>query len=155
MVRQAVEFDQIRSSFNTNAATTFQVMDGRNTGENRMLKILSVGAALSVLLVSSAMAQPRFPCAADIKKRCANVEPGEGRIVACIKEHIKNKDFSDVCKKRLAKAATAAKVCTEDVKKQCGSERSRVRKAACVVNALSDLSDACEDAVAAAVAPKK
>ena len=120
-----------------------------------MLKILSLGAALSVLIVSSAMAQPRFPCAADIKKLCGNVEPGEGRIVACIKEHIKNKDLSDVCKKRLAKAAAVAKVCSEELKKQCGSERSRVRKAACVVNALEDLSDACEDAVAAAVAPKE
>ena len=75
-----------------------------------MLKILSIGAALSFLLVSSAVAQSRFgTCAADIKKVCANVEPGEGRIGACIKEHLK--DFSDACQSRLSNAAAGAKVC--------------------------------------------
>jgi hypothetical protein len=122
-------------------------------GKNRMLKILSIGAALSFLLLSSAVAQPRFPCAADIKKACADVDPGGGGIVACIKEHFE--DYSDVCKKRLTAIAEAAKVCREDVKKQCGSVRGRVRKASCVMDALTDLSDACQDSIAAAVAPKK
>src|SRR5437899_7425632 len=97
-----------------------QKAGGRNMGEGRMLKILSISAALSFLLVSSAVAQSRFPCAADIKKACAGVDPGGGRIVACIKEHLK--DLSPVCKKRLATLAAAAKVCREDVKKECGSE---------------------------------
>ena len=57
-----------------------------------MLKILSICAALSLLLVSSAMAQSRV-CASDIKKTCANIEPGNGRIAACVKEHLK--DLSD------------------------------------------------------------
>lgn len=122
-------------------------------GGNRMLKILSIGAALSFLLVSSAVAQPRFPCAADIKKACADVDPGGGRIVACIKEHLK--DYSDVCKKRLSAIAATAQVCREDVEKQCGSASGRVRKANCVMGSLTNLGDACKDSIAAAVAPKK
>jgi hypothetical protein len=118
-----------------------------------MLKILLVGAALSFLLVSSMVAQERFPCAADIKKACADVDPGSGRIVACIKEHMK--DYSEVCKKRLSGAAETAKACREDVQKQCGSVAGKVRKANCVMGALTDLGDACKDSIAAVVAPKK
>ncbi len=121
----------------------------------KMLKILVTGAALSFLLASSAVAQTRFPCAADIKKVCASVQPGEGRIAACVKEHIKSKDLSDACKARLSKAAAVAKVCGDDVKKQCGSEKGRVKKAACIAGALTDLSDACQDAIAAVASGKK
>jgi hypothetical protein len=123
--------------------------------KTKMLKILATGAALSFLLVSSAVAQTRFPCAADIKKACASVQPGEGRITACVKEHIKSKDLSAACKARLSKAAAVAKVCGDDVKKQCGSEKGRVKKAACIAEALTDLSDACQDAIAAVVSGKK
>jgi hypothetical protein len=118
-----------------------------------MLKILSIGAALSFLLLSSAVAQTRFPCAEDIKKSCSNVEPGRGRIVACVKEHLT--EFSDVCKERLAELTAVAKVCREDVEKQCGTVRSRVRKASCVMDALGNLGDACKDSISAAIAPKK
>jgi hypothetical protein len=118
-----------------------------------MLKTLSVVATLSLLLVSSAMAQSRFPCAADIQKACAGVDPGGGAIVACIKEHLK--DYSDVCKKRLSTIAAGAKACRADVEKQCGSVNGRVRKANCVMGALTDLGDSCKDALATAVAPKK
>ena len=52
-----------------------------------MLKILSVCAALSFLLVSSTMAQ-LGACAEDIKKACANIEPGNLRIATCVKEHV-------------------------------------------------------------------
>ena len=112
-----------------------------------MLKIFATGAVLSALLVSSALAQPRLPCAADIRKVCANVDPGGGRIIACIKEHFK--DLSDVCKERLSTVAAGAKVCREDVEKQCGSMQSKARKAVCIMDALSDLGDACKDAIAA------
>ena len=71
-----------------------------------MLKILSTCATLSFLLVSSAMAQSGVgACAADIKKVCANIEPGNLRIATCVKEHVA--DLSDVCKARLAEVAAA------------------------------------------------
>jgi hypothetical protein len=116
-----------------------------------VLKMLSICAALSFLLVSSAMAQSRV-CAADIKKACANIEPGNGRIAACVKEHLN--DFSDVCKARLVGAAAAAKTCRADVSEQCGSVSRPVRKIACVRNALTNLSDDCKATIAAVVSGK-
>jgi hypothetical protein len=121
--------------------------------EFTVLKILSICAALSLLVVSSgAMAQSRV-CAADIKKACANVEPGGGRIAACIKE--KHKDFSDPCKNRLATIAAAARTCRADVNKECGNVRARIRKVACVRDALENLSDNCKAAMASVVSNKK
>jgi hypothetical protein len=121
-------------------------------GESRMLKILSIGAALSFLLVSSAVAEPRLPCAAEIKTVCAKVDPGEGRLAACIKENLKD---LPACKGRMSKLAAANKVCREDVQKQCGSVRGRVQKVKCVADALTDLGDACKTAIAAVVSRKK
>ena len=40
------------------------------------------------------------PCRADAKKLCQGVEPGGGRILACLKEH--REEVSDACKARLA-----------------------------------------------------
>ena len=121
-------------------------------GEVHVLKMLSICAALSFLLVSSAMAQSRA-CAADIKKACANIEPGNGRIAACVKEHLK--DLSDVCKARLAETAAAAKTCRADVSKECGSVRRRIQKVACVRDALTNLSDDCKATISAVVSGKK
>jgi hypothetical protein len=117
-----------------------------------MLKILSVCAALSLLLVSNAMAQ-LGACAEDIKKACANIEPGNLRIATCLKEHVTN--LSDVCKARLAEVAAAGKTCRADVERQCGTERGRIQKVACIRNALSNLGDDCKAAVAAVVTRKK
>ena len=70
-----------------------------------MLKILSVCAVLSSLLVSSSAMAQRGACAEDVKKTCANIKPGNLRIATCLKEHVT--DLSDVCKARLAEVAAA------------------------------------------------
>jgi hypothetical protein len=115
-----------------------------------MIKILSICAALSFLLVSSAMAQSRFgACAEDIKKSCADIKPGNRRVAVCVKEHLS--DLSDACKARLAEVAAARKTCRADVEKQCGSERRRIQKVACIRGALTDLGDDCKAAIAAVV----
>ncbi len=41
-------------------------------------------------------------CADDVKQHCAGIEPGEGRIEACIKDKVA--DVSDACKVGLATA---------------------------------------------------
>lgn len=46
-------------------------------------------------------------CKADIEKLCPNVQPGEGRIKACMKEH--RKELSKECKQDLMKARKARK----------------------------------------------
>ena len=71
---------------------------------------------LTALLLSgsAAMAQAGKPCANDIKKQCAGIQPGEGRIKACIKSHLK--DLSPTCQDRLLTVAVSGKVCKADVR---------------------------------------
>src|SRR5438105_1695364 len=94
--------------------------------------------ASSLLIGSSAVAEraaserPVRACVADAKKHCANVDPGEGRIAGCLKEHLK--DFSAPCQTFLARAAAAKEACTADVKQKCADERRRRAKIACIRN---------------------
>jgi cysteine rich repeat protein len=119
-----------------------------------MLKsVLAVSAAL-LLFGSAASAQSRArACVDDIKKFCATVQPGEGRVAGCVKEHLN--DLSEPCKDLLAQTATAAKACTADLKQQCADARRRVAKVACVKSALANLSDGCKSAVSRIAAERK
>jgi hypothetical protein len=49
-----------------------------------------------------AVNEARAACATDIQNLCAGVQPGGGRILACLKEH-KDK-VSDGCRKAVVKA---------------------------------------------------
>lgn len=42
---------------------------------------------VGLLMVLSSQALSAGPCDADIKKFCSNVQPGEGRIVACLRQN--------------------------------------------------------------------
>ena len=119
-----------------------------------MLKsVLAVGAVL-LLFGSTASAQSRVrACVDDIKKNCASVEPGEGRIAGCIKEHLN--DLSPACQTLVAGAAAAAKACAADLKQQCAAARTRVAKVACIKPALANLSDDCKSAVSQIAAGRK
>ena len=131
-----------------------------------MPKLLSICATVSLLFVSSAMAQSSVgaqsagaakpgvgACKADIKKVCAGIKPGGSRIATCLKEHVA--DLSDVCKARLAAVAAAGKTCRADVEKQCGTKTRRTQKVTCISDALTNLGDDCKAAIAAAVTGKK
>jgi hypothetical protein len=71
-------------------------------------KILIAGAIL-LLSASAAMAQMRpgaravlQACKPDIARFCSQVPPGQGRIKACMKEHIQ--ELSEPCKEGLFQA---------------------------------------------------
>ena len=75
---------------------------------------------LAALLLSSSATlaqQPSGnPCAGDIKKLCAGIQPGDGRIKACIKSNLTG--LSETCEERLLSVAVAGKVCKGDVAKR-------------------------------------
>ncbi len=108
---------------------------------------LTIATAL-LLSTSGAMAQQRAAvkaCAADIKTQCTGVQPGEGRIKACVQEHFA--DLSEPCQALLLKAALA-KACAADVKQSCaGVKRGGGRIAACMKDHFADLSQPCKDAL--------
>jgi cysteine rich repeat protein len=121
--------------------------------DNPMLKgILVTGIALA-LLSSNAIAKEKssaLACAVDIKSKCGEAKPGEGRIRTCVKEHMS--EFSEPCQAKLANLAAVSQACAADVKKACGDVKPRRgRIVACLKSALGNLSDACKDGVAEAV----
>ena len=55
-----------------------------------MMKIVLMICAASMLWVSSAMAEETLAvgaCTQDMKKLCADVPPGQGRLRTCAREH--------------------------------------------------------------------
>ena len=92
-------------------------------------------------------------CAAEIKAKCAGVQPGEGRIRTCVKTHAA--EFSDPCKARLARVAEISKSCGADVKQNCaGMERRRGSVRARILESIGKVKDQCKEALAQAVAGK-
>lgn len=87
------------------------------------------GAMLLAILIcaTSAHAQKQeAPCAADAKKLCSGVSPGEGRMLACLREH--ESKLSASCKAIIAHATPVAArpatgkrhtACEADVAKLC------------------------------------
>jgi hypothetical protein len=97
------------------------------------------------------MAQPAAirACAKGVKTLCAGVEPGDGRIKACIKSHFS--DVSAPCQAFLVKAGAISK----DVRKVCADVKpGGGRIEACMKSHLSEVSDPCKDAVTQATAGK-
>jgi hypothetical protein len=104
---------------------------------------------------SAALAQQvAKPCAKDIKTLCAGIQPGDGRIKACIKSHLTN--LSQTCADRVLTVAVTGKLCKSDLTKLCAgipSGTGGVR--ACVKSHMAEVSDPCKDAMSETAAGKK
>src|SRR5262249_27636087 len=113
-----------------------------------MMRCILVVAAVLAWWPSSAMAQGG-PCSSDIRSLCSGVQPGGGRIRACVKEHIN--ELSEPCKARLSMVEEFDKACADDIKQNCaGVKPGRGRIIECLRGASGKLSDACKDALPAA-----
>jgi len=111
-------------------------------------------ATVLLLLGSNAQAQGAAKaCASDIKTLCVDVKPGQGRIAACVKDHIK--DLSEPCQNLLATTAAAAKTCAPDVKQHCADARRRTEKISCLKSSLLNLSDECKSAISQIAASRR
>jgi hypothetical protein len=103
---------------------------------------------------SGAMAQSGSPCAGDVKKLCAGIQPGEGRIKACMKSHLG--DLSQSCEDRLLTIAITGKVCKGDVAKLCaGVVPGTGGLRACIKSHMVEVSDPCKDAMSGTASGKK
>ena len=92
-------------------------------------------------------------CAGDVKSLCAGVQPGDGRIKACIRSHFS--DVSAPCQAVLVKAAAVSKACSADVKKVSADVKpGDGRIEACMKSHLSEVSGTCKDVVTKAAAGK-
>ena len=115
---------------------------------------LVVLAAL-LLSGSAAMAQQAGkPCAGDIKTLCAGIQPGEGRLKACIKSHLA--ELSETCNDRVLTVEVTGKACKADVAKLCaGVVPGTGGLRTCIKSHIAELSDPCKDAMSRAAAGSK
>ena len=121
-----------------------------------MTTMRSVVVVLTVLLPSgsAAVAQAGKPCASDIKTLCAGIQPGEGRIKACIKSHLT--ELSPTCEDRLLTVAVTGNVCKTDITKLCaGIVPGTGGIRACIKSHMAEVSDPCKDAMSQTAAGKK
>lgn len=110
--------------------------------------ILVIGAGL---IVGSAFAEPAERgdgkgCAGDVKKFCADVKPGQGRVDNCLKQS--EAKLSAGCKKSRSQARSEAEKvadeCREDAKKFCSDvEPGEGRRKVCLESNSKKLSPAC------------
>ena len=77
----------------------------RTSGEGRIacVKTRFEDFSLRCQLALVKRAAIKKACKADVEKKCANIEPGGGRIEACLKDHFA--DVSDGCKETISQAA--------------------------------------------------
>jgi hypothetical protein len=122
-----------------------------------VVKIILMIVAILMLWSSNATAQKQSAlgdsCLADLNKLCPGIPPGQGRLRACMREHIK--EISSPCLLRLAKFAEvrgSQKECGDYIRQQCANvEREGGKFSACLKSAVASLSNNCKAALARAV----
>jgi hypothetical protein len=111
-------------------------------------------AVVSVLLMApvGAMAQGsavRQACGAELQQHCAGIEPGEGRLRACVKENFAA--FSEPCKQAMLSSVAVVKACKADVQRTCPDiQPGGGRIQACMKDHFAEYSDPCKQAIVTA-----
>lgn len=115
---------------------------------------LVAAASLLTAPVAFAQAEPGKPCQADVKKLCPGIQPGHGRILACLES--KEDQVSAACKEDFkAKAQAVYDACKGDVEKFCATvEKGQGRILQCLKKNEASLSDSCKAVWAKAKAAK-
>ena len=108
--------------------------------------VSTVFALLTAGVAAAAEAPPKGPCAADFRKFCSNVQPGEGRIYKCMMGH--QAELAPACRDGMKQAAekfqSLAKACKADAEKFCkGVPPGDGRILSCLKGRESDLDKAC------------
>ena len=122
----------------------------------RMLEQFLLGGAMVALLSSShalAAGTQKGACKADAQKLCPDVQPGDGKLLECLKTH--QADLSPACATNIKSAQQAIKqmsdACEPDIEKFCfDTTMGKGGVASCLKKHQADLSAGCKDAVAKA-----
>jgi hypothetical protein len=119
------------------------------TRKRALAKFVALGLVLLVLPApAGAIAQQavRQDCAADFTKVCAGVQPGEGRVMACVREHFG--DLSAPCQNALLANVTITRVCKADAEQKCaGIQAGGGRIQACMKDHFTELGERCQHAL--------
>ena len=109
-------------------------------------------ACLLLMAPVGAMAQGtavRQACGVEIQQHCAGVEPGEGRLRACVKENFAA--FSEPCKRAMLSSVAVVRACKADVQRTCpGVQPGGGRIQACMKDHFVEYSEPCRQAIVTA-----
>jgi hypothetical protein len=107
-----------------------------------LLLVAPVGATAQGMAVRQA-------CGPEIQQHCAGVEPGEGRLRDCIKEHFAA--FSEKCKQALLSSVAVVRACKADVQRTCPDvQPGGGRIQACMKDHFAEYSESCKQAIVTA-----
>ena len=111
-----------------------------------MSRVRSAAFAASILLLLSTTtahaAGKGETCRAEVDKLCQGVQPGEGRLVKCLKEH--DADLSDACRAYI-NLISQYMACMDDSVRLCpGMEPGGGRSMQCLRTHMTDLSTECK-----------
>jgi cysteine rich repeat protein len=117
--------------------------------------LLGAGVLLAAPVASAQSSEPGKPCKADLEKLCPGVEPGHGRILACLEG--RTDQLSPACKDDVSKKLSAFyKACKPDAEKLCATvERGEGRVMQCLKDNEASLSKSCKNVWEKAKAKKK
>ena len=103
--------------------------------------LVTAGLALGCApLASAAPSAAAQACRADFSKFCSEIEPGGGRIVACLEQH--QAELTPVCRSTVDQLAG----CGGEVRRICGSAAGRSELQECVKTHASEFSATCRAA---------
>lgn len=95
---------------------------------------------IAALVLAAAAAHP---CVADAQKLCPGIEPGGGRIGACLQSH--KDDVSADCKAKMADFREDAQACEADIQKLCPGTKPGPERHQCMMQHKDQVSPACRD----------
>jgi hypothetical protein len=117
----------------------------------------ALGATMLIAVSAGARAQEGLfaterDCATDIKSLCAGVQPGGGRVLACLQSHIAAGELSVGCSTILSKAIWTAQQCAGDIHQFCPTA-TYANVADCMKPHLGEASGTCRAALAFMASP--
>jgi hypothetical protein len=100
-------------------------------------------APVAVMAQGTALRQA---CGTEIEQHCAGVQPGEGRLRACIKENFAA--FSEPCKRAMLSTVAVVRACKADVQRTCPDiQPGGGRIQACMKDHFAEYSEPCKQAI--------
>ncbi len=113
-----------------------------------------LGTALFLALpVAAADEAPRGPCQQDVKRLCADVEPGAFSLLRCLRTH--EDELGGECRAALTgkrsqatdRLAEIGEACQSELQRYCPERRGPMHMMRCLHDHEADLSDSCRAAL--------
>lgn len=131
----------VQLSYTQNQGVLFQALIS-------LYKSMGGGWVDTAEMLSAATPPATYACMEEIEKYCREIQPGKGRLLACLDEN--RTDLSPLCQGKLeqtkARLLEARQICAVDIDKFCpGVEPGEGRIIKCLKENLSQLSPACRE----------